>query len=354
MQRRQARVRAGSGRQTNGHASTLHTRLLPPPRHPPRAEPPSRAAGGQQRACRRPCPLPRAHRSEWAPGGRRAPTMATKPPSERLELLLDRNGKLAAQCEVHRRRVDELEKRCEGGRRGAGAAAAGRAAAPMGLEGARASGGERTVGRRCPPDTLPVRAHNCFAGWRGMRRRRTSTRCVCVRGGVGRRGGALARALAVAWRGACAPRRALPPSTPQDPPSHDPRGGPQETLLCVNRLWDELNSCTAFLRYRCVGGGVAGWRLAGQESQLVALLKLTHAHTHATAPCSAGRGVSWRAPARRTARLLTLGCWSAQTPFLQSCWACTWGAPSPRASPQVCGGWGGWAGHVTRARVQPG
>lgn len=26
----------------------------------------------------------------------------------------------------------------------------------------------------------------------------------------------------------------------------------KETLLCVNRLWDELNSSIAFLQYRCV------------------------------------------------------------------------------------------------------
>lgn len=32
-----------------------------------------------------------------------------------------------------------------------------------------------------------------------------------------------------------------------------------ETLLCVNRLWEELNSCIAFLHYRCVHPSQQAW-----------------------------------------------------------------------------------------------
>lgn len=39
--------------------------------------------------------------------------MTNKPPTERLELLLDRNAKLAAQLEVQRKHVVSLERRLE-------------------------------------------------------------------------------------------------------------------------------------------------------------------------------------------------------------------------------------------------
>lgn len=62
------------------------------------------------------------------------------PGAQRLDLLLDRNAKLSAQCEVQRKRIDELERRCgQGGRGRRGGALHAPAPLPGPLPGSRST-----------------------------------------------------------------------------------------------------------------------------------------------------------------------------------------------------------------------
>lgn len=116
--------------------------------------------------------------------------------AQRLELLVDKNAKLSAQCDVQRREINKLEKR-------------------QALAAARAgSGCLRWLAGWLAGGCL--QEHKCFS-------------CGCTDLS------ALCRLEQSAER----------------------EEAYQETLLCVNRLWEELNGAIGFVQYRWAPRGAA-------------------------------------------------------------------------------------------------